>query len=110
MNHGNKDDREISGPTPEIFPAASYVAAPAFDPSEYLEDIAEFDLTEELGRELIEAVWSLVSMSARLSFNLDVCGLLFGDLEEALADTVDGATLVPSENTEMIASVEEDGA
>ncbi len=110
MNHGNKDDREISGLTPEVAPHASYVAAPAFDPSEYLEDIAEFDLTEEQGRALIEAVWSLIGMGARLSFNLDVCGLLFGELEEALAESADGATLVPSENTEMLTNVEKDGA
>lgn len=64
---------------------AGILPAPRLDPSDYLEDMSEFDFSEAQKQELLETLWSIMGSFARMGFNVDLCGLIFEGFNEASA-------------------------
>jgi hypothetical protein len=81
---------DIPGPTPHL------------DPQDYLADLADMELTEEQAREFLETLWYIMGHFARAGFSsVDVCGLIFGEFNQAAGDGAGDVTLDHSTSTEM---------
>lgn len=64
------------------------------DLNQYRADLAEFALTEDQERELLETLWTIMSSFVDLGFSVDVCGLLFDEFNHvSAAESVRGKLL-----------------
>lgn len=80
--------------------ALSLPPAPEMDPADYLLDMADFDMTEAQKIELLETLWSIMGSFARMGFEVDVCGLIFEEFNDAATPETGNARLVPSTDME----------
>ncbi len=60
-----KEDRSIATLAPEL------------DPSRYMAELEEFDLSEAEKLELLQALWSIMYSFVRLGFDVKNCGQIF---------------------------------
>jgi hypothetical protein len=56
------------------------------DPSRYLGEVADFDMSEEQKIELLQTLWSIMRSFVELGFKGDACELIFGDCAKHLAE------------------------
>lgn len=63
----------------EIPHSASAERAVSIDPSDYAADLADLGLSDDQARELLETLWSIMSMMVELGFTHDVCGQIFSE-------------------------------
>ncbi|MBI1290180.1 hypothetical protein GC173_02905 [bacterium] len=94
------DFDDPSGPGAALPQAQHLSPAPALDLSDYAADMAEFDMTEDQKREFLEILWSIMGHFARLGFSVDVCGLIFGEFNEASAPAGNDGNLEPHSKPE----------
>jgi hypothetical protein len=73
---------------------------PAPDLSRYRADLADFALSADQERELLETLWNIMSSMVELGFSVDVCGLLFEEFNGASAPESGRVTLLSSPNLE----------
>lgn len=59
------------------------LAAPVLNPADYAEELKGLDLTDRQAGEILEILWSMMGFFARTGFEVDVCGLIFQDFNEA---------------------------
>lgn len=67
---------------------------------EYRADLADLELTEEQETEILEILWSMMGFFARTGFEVDVCGLIFQEFNEASAQNADDGRLDHSTSQE----------
>ncbi len=73
------------------------------DPADYLEDLADIDMTEDQKHELLIILHDILSHFVQMGFDLkdtDVCGQLFGDFMDAASGGPDGLESVASTTSE----------
>ena len=61
------------------------LVAPVLDPADYAAELAELKLTDQQAGEILEILWNMMGFFARTGFEVDVCGLIFQDFNEASA-------------------------
>lgn len=81
--------------------------APIFDPGEYLDEMSELGLSHEQATEILGILWQITGFFARTGFEVDVCGLIFDEFNEASASAVGNDTLTSS--TDMESASKPDG-
>ena len=76
------------------------IPTPIFDPAEYLDEMAELGLSDEQATEILGILWQITGFFARTGFEVDVCGLIFQDFNEASAPSADDGRLDHSTSQE----------
>jgi len=74
--------------------------APELDPSRYMAELEEFDLSEAEKIELLETLWSIMYSFVRIGFDVKNCGQIFENFTletQASPDAIDSSH---SENQE----------
>ncbi len=92
-NHSNPDF-DMSTPAP---------AALELDLAEYAPYVADFDMTEDQKRELLETLWTIMAHFVAMGFDVgkaDICGQIFPDFNAASANGRDGVDSSRSSATE----------
>ena len=56
------------------------LTAPAFDPDDYHQDLADFHLTAAQEKELLEALWHIMAMFVDLGWGLDSLPIVLPDI------------------------------
>lgn len=69
------------------------LATPILDPADYAEELASMNLTDQQAGEVLEILWNMMGFFARTGFEVDVCGLIFQDFNEASAPESDDGKL-----------------
>lgn len=90
-------------------PPPAMRGAPLFDPAEYRADLADMKLTDAQETELLEILWPMMGFFARMGIENDVCGLIFGEFNEAADPTSVNAMLVHSTQKETPSEDEGNG-
>lgn len=65
---------------------------------EYRADLDDLQLTDEQETEILEILWNMMGFFARTGFEVDVCGLIFSEFNEASAPAPGNGTMSPSTN------------
>lgn len=65
--------------------APERLASVELDPGEHMGDLNDFELSDAQKIELLETLWSIMGAFARMGFEVDVCGLIFDEFNEASA-------------------------
>ena len=92
-NHSNPD---FNMPTPAT-------TALELDLAEYAPYVADFDMTEEQKRELLETLWSIMASFVSLGFDVgkaDICGQIFPAFNAASGGGPDGVESHSSKTTD----------
>jgi hypothetical protein len=77
-------DNPDNGPESEVPAGLEQLGSPVLDVDKYRPFIAEFDLTEEQERELLETLWKLMMSFVDMGFGLDpIHHILQGTLEKS---------------------------
>lgn len=76
------------------------IPTPVFDPTDYFDDMAELGLSNEQAIEILGILWQITGFFARTGFEVDVCGLIFDEFNEASAPAPGNGTMSPSTNKE----------
>ncbi len=74
--------------------------APPLDMSEYRAELADLQLTEEQETEILEILWNMMGFFACTGFEVDVCGLIFDEFNEASASAAGNDKLTSSPDME----------
>lgn len=79
------------------------------DIEEFREDIAEFGLSEKAETEFLLSLAHIMHVFARFGIEMDVCGLIFSDFNEAAGHLREDGTMNPTTNTEKPSDEKEGG-
>ena len=90
-----KDNLTGFGDLAELDPAPS-----DFDPEKYVDELSDFDLTEEQKIELLEIIWSIMRTFVELGFDAKNWGQIFGESSSASTPESDDAKMIPSPSLE----------
>jgi hypothetical protein len=82
----------------EIEPTGS--VGPELDPSKYLSEIQDYEITEAQKMELLETLWSIMRSFVEAGFELNICEQIFLDCEESSAPIPTHAKLISSTKQE----------
>lgn len=74
------------------------VAPPALNPDDYREELAEFDLTEEQEKELLQTLWHIMSTFVDIGWGVDTVQMFLPGLFENTG--ADSGKFISSKNTE----------
>ena len=70
--------------------AASALPPFEMDPAEYMDDLAEFDMTEAQKLELLQTLWSIMGACVELGFTTNICEQIFESAGLTDSDSADG--------------------
>lgn len=71
------------------------------DASEYLPELAEFELSDEQANELLQTLWSIMRTFVELGFEYNICEQLLADSDKLSDGGSNGVNCLPSTVTEM---------
>ena len=77
---------KVSRKSVDIGQEISQPASLQFDPTRYLAELEEFDITEAQKHELLQTLWSILCSFVDLGFSVDVCTALLGNDDTIPAD------------------------
>jgi hypothetical protein len=80
--------------------AAAASTLDGIDIERYRAELAEFQLTPEQETELLETLRSIMEAMVRMSIEIDVCGLIFDEFNQASGQPDGDAMLGASPNSE----------
>ena len=89
------DNNKISKPVSLHFAEAAFpvISEIQLDPSKYLGDMDDFDVSDEQKLALLEALWSVMRSFVELGFSLKDCGQLTDIFNEAAEGCAPGVTI-----------------
>ncbi|MBO9461160.1 hypothetical protein [Labrenzia sp. R5_0] len=86
------------------------VLAPELDPSRYMSELEDFDLSEAEKIELLEVLWSVMYSFVRLGFDVKNCGQIFENFTLETQGNPDAIDSSHSDNEEKPSSKKREDA